>query len=95
MICCFTLSLAALGLSEGPFWLTAVELGGRQGGTAAAIMNTGGNGIGLLAPLLTPLISERLGWQWGIGLGGAVAVLGAVCWIGVRFLGATAPKNRV
>src|SRR6185436_18701630 len=45
MVACFTLSLGALGLSEGSFWLTAVELGGRKGGTAAAIMNTGGNGI--------------------------------------------------
>ena len=43
-------------------------------------MNTGGNGIGLLAPILTPLISEMLGWQWGIGLGAFVGLLGAVCW---------------
>src|SRR5207247_7367232 len=39
----FTVSLGALGLSEGCFWLTAVELGGQQGGTAAAVINTGGN----------------------------------------------------
>ena len=43
-------------------------------------MNTGGNGIGLLAPILTPLISEMLGWRWGIGLGALIGLLGAVCW---------------
>src|SRR5262249_43135522 len=32
----FALALAAVGATEGPFWTTAVELGGRRGGTAAA-----------------------------------------------------------
>jgi dipeptide/tripeptide permease len=76
----FTLSLGVLGLSESAFWTTAVELGGRRGGTGAAIMNTGGNGIGLLAPVVTPAISAALGWTWGIGLGALVGLLGAMCW---------------
>jgi MFS family permease len=76
----FTLSLGILGLCEGAFWTTAVELGGDRGGTAAAIMNTGGNGIGLLAPLITPWVSARLGWTWGISLGAIVGLAGAVCW---------------
>jgi MFS family permease len=76
----FTLSLGVLGLCEGAFWTTAVDLGGTRGGTAAAIMNTGGNGIGLLAPMVTPWVGEKLGWVWGIGLGAFVALAGAVCW---------------
>jgi MFS family permease len=76
----FTLSLGVLGLCEGAFWTTAVELGGTLGGTAAAIMNTGGNGIGLLAPMITPWVSARLGWTWGIGLGALIGLLGALCW---------------
>jgi hypothetical protein len=76
----FALAMFALGASESSFWQTAVELGGRRGGTAAAIMNTGGNGIGLLAPLLTPVISAALGWKWGICIGGIVGILGALCW---------------
>ena len=62
----------------------AVELGGKKGGTAAAIMNTGGNGIGLLAPVITPYVGERLGWGWGIAIGAAVGLLGAACWFGIR-----------
>ncbi len=50
-------------------------------------MNTGGNGIGLLAPLLTPVISERLGWKWGICVGGIVGLLGALCWCGIHVEG--------
>src|SRR5213595_1147019 len=84
------LALAAVGASEAPIWTTAVELGGRRGGTAAGICNTGGNAGGLLAPVLTPLVSkwvsaqfgltEQSGWQWGIGVGCLIGLLGAGLW---------------
>jgi len=80
----FTLSLGVLGLCESAFWTTAVELGGDRGGTAAAIMNTGGNGIGLLAPMVTPAISAKLGWAWGIGLGAVIGLLGGLCWFAIH-----------
>jgi MFS transporter, ACS family, D-galactonate transporter len=76
----FSLSLGVLGLSEGPFWTRAVAVGGNNGGASAAFMNTGGNGIGLLAPLLTPLISQYLGWKLGLAFGAAVVFVGAICW---------------
>jgi hypothetical protein len=57
-------------------------------------MNTGGNGIGLLAPLLTPLISARLGWQIGLAAGGLVGLLGALCWLWIRPApGTNSPRN--
>jgi MFS family permease len=76
----FALAHAAIGASEGPFWATAVDIGGRQGGTAAAICNTGGNVGGMIAPVMTPWVSGLLGWPWGIGLGGVICFLGALCW---------------
>lgn len=81
----FTASLGILGVCEAAFWTTAVGLGGQKGGgTSAAIMNTGGNAIGLLAPMVTPLVSQRLGWTWGIGFGGLIGILGALCWLGIQ-----------
>jgi len=80
----FSLALGVMGASEGPFWSTVVELGRRRGGTAAAIMNTGGNGGGMLAPVVTPWVSGHLGWQFGIGLGSFVCLAGALCWIGIK-----------
>jgi MFS family permease len=74
------LALAAVGATEAPVWTTAVELGGRRGGTAAGIVNTGGNAGGLLAPVVTPWVSELAGWQWGISVGTVVGLLGAVLW---------------
>ena len=85
-----SLALAAVGACEAPVWTTAVELGGEHGGTAAGVCNTGGNAGGLIAPILTPLVSgwiavqwdlsEKTGWQLGISLGSLIAVLGAVLW---------------
>ena len=80
----FTLALGAIGASEGSFWSTAVELGGRKGGTAAAICNTGGNVGGMLAPWFTPLLSKEFGWPWGIGAGGLICLLGALCWFWIQ-----------
>jgi MFS family permease len=76
----FALALAAVGACEGPFWATAVELGGHRGGSSAAFFNTGGNLGGLLAPVVTPLIGRYLGWPYAVAVGGAACLAGAVLW---------------
>jgi MFS family permease len=91
VVALLSLALAAVGAAEAPIWTLAVELGGRHGATAAGICNTGGNAGGLVAPILTPLVSdwitrqfdvsEQIGWQWGISLGGLIGVLGAALWL--------------
>jgi MFS family permease len=50
VVACFSLALACVGVCESPFWVTATALGGRSGGIVAAVMNTGGNAGGKLAP---------------------------------------------
>jgi sugar phosphate permease len=79
----FALAMGAVGTSEGPFWATAVDLGRQRGGTAAGVMNTGGNLGGLAAPIVTPWVADLLGWKWAIGLGSGICLLGvfAWCWI--------------
>jgi MFS transporter, ACS family, D-galactonate transporter len=86
----FTASLGILGLAEASFWTVAVNLGRGRGGTSAAIMNTGGNGIGLLAPMVTPWLGTHLGWEWGLGVGALIGLLGAICWFGIK----PVPPNR-
>jgi ACS family D-galactonate transporter-like MFS transporter len=84
----FSLSLAAVGASEGPFWTTAIELGDRYSGTAFGIFNTGGNLGGLLAPSVTPFVCDHLPtawdevfrWKLAISLGSVVCILGAALW---------------
>jgi MFS transporter, ACS family, D-galactonate transporter len=80
----FALALAAVGATEGPFWATAIELGGRHGATSAGIFNTGGNAGGVVAPILTPLVSRHFGWLWGIAIGSLVCLVGASLWVGIN-----------
>lgn len=83
VLICFSLAMAAVGSTEGPFWATAIALGGKRGGTSAAIFNTGGNLGGLLAPVVTPWLSDHVGWQGGFGLASLVALAGAALWCGI------------
>jgi MFS family permease len=77
----FALAVASVGATEGPMWATALELGGQRRATAAGIFNTGGNAGGMLAPVLTPLVSTAYGWPWGIGLGSLVCLAGVCLWL--------------
>ncbi len=80
---CFAVAMACAGACEGPCWATAVELGGRHGGTAAGVFNTGGNLGGLLAPVVTPWVSARFGWPWGIALGAGACLVAVSFWLGI------------
>jgi sugar phosphate permease len=94
IVACLAAAIGAVGACEATVWTTAVELGGRHGGTAAGIANTGGNLGGVIAPILTPWashaisnhfgLSEQQGWFWGITLGGLICALGAGLWLGIR-----------
>ena len=77
-----SLALGVLGMLEGPFWVTAVEVGGSRGGLSTGIFNTGGNAGGIVAPIPTPWISDDLGFGWpaGLALGSAFCFVGALLW---------------
>jgi ACS family glucarate transporter-like MFS transporter len=85
----FALAMGAVGTAEGSFWASAVEIGGRRGGSAAGIMNTGGNVGGLLAPILTPFVSDKFGWPCGIGLGSFICLFGVALWFWID------PRQRI
>jgi len=80
----FALALGAVGTAEGAFWVTAIELGRRRGGSSAAILNTGGNAGGMLAPFLTPWIGQLYGWGYAVGLGAMISLLGVLFWLGIE-----------
>jgi MFS family permease len=76
----FALANAAIGATEGAFWTTAIDLGGRWGGTAAGILNTGGNAGGALAPVVTRSVAYFVDWQFGLYLGSLVCLAGVCMW---------------
>jgi ACS family glucarate transporter-like MFS transporter len=89
MLGAFVVSAALLGACEGAFWTAVVELGGRNGGAAAGLMNMGGNAGGTISPALTPILStyfaahfgEQIGWRLSLGVAGIVAMIGAIFWL--------------
>jgi MFS family permease len=89
---CFALALGSLGLCEGLFWTTAPALEPRSGGLACAVMNTGGNGIGLLAPIVTPVLGLHYGWVTPVVVAGVVAGLGGALWLAIGLTDGAVPR---
>jgi len=87
----FSLSLGALGLCEGIFWTASTEVGGRSGGFAGAILNTGGNAAGVIAPVLTPWLADQFNWGVAVAVACAICALGGGLWIGIN---PTSPESR-
>ncbi|MBI2823736.1 MAG: MFS transporter [Planctomycetia bacterium] len=89
IVTCFACMMASVGLCEGAFWVTAIELGGTSAGSSAAILNTGGNAGGIISPALTPFLSEMLGWNGALSIAAALCVIAAGLWLGID------PQERV
>jgi MFS transporter, ACS family, glucarate transporter len=68
-------------MTEGAYWATSIAIGGRYCGTAAGIMNTGGNISGVIGALLIPFSAKYLGWEFAIATGGIFAIIGAGLWL--------------
>ena len=90
------LALALLSLcfglqqfTEGAFWAGATFAAGPNVGTASAVVNTGGNLPGLLAPLVGFLV-DQAGWETAFASGAMFALLGAALWLFVRLPGSEA-----
>lgn len=84
-----TLGLAAA--TDGPYWVSSGDLGGKHVGAASGILNTGGNIGGFLAPVVTPLIAQRLGWSPALYAGGVIVVAGALLWFFIDVTQAVSP----
>ena len=74
-----SLSLGFASCADGPYWATAIDLGGDQVGVACGILNTGGNLAGL-ATLVTPMIAAYTSWSWGLYFGSLILMVGVLTW---------------
>ncbi len=91
---CLALSMAALGLCEGVFWTTATDLGGKSRGFSGAFMNTCGNIGGLISPVLTPFIAERMGWTGAIAVACVISGIGGLVWFWIKLPQSSSEKAR-
>jgi len=81
---CLAISMGAIGMVEGVFWTTATDLGGRSRGLSGAFMNTGGNIGGLISPVLTPDMAERIGWPGSIMVACVISGIGGLVWFLIK-----------
>ena len=90
----FALALGSLGLCEGVFWTMAPILEPRRGGLACALVNTGGNGIGMLAPIITPILGLHFGWNSAIFVACLISAIGGILWLGIDETPRSRPEPR-
>jgi MFS transporter, ACS family, glucarate transporter len=74
----------ALYLSQSSFWSVSVDIAGRSSGVFSSMVNMGGQIGGAVTASLTPWVAQRFGWTTSFGIGAALAVAGAVCWMTVH-----------
>lgn len=86
VVALFFLAHAAIGLCEAPTWVLGLELGGKNCGTSAAIVNTGGNLGGLLAPVITAYVATAYGWNMGFHVASLACIAGVLPWLGIRLV---------
>jgi ACS family glucarate transporter-like MFS transporter len=70
--------------TEGPFWATMTQLSGERSGIAGGTMNFGSNLGGMVSPVLTPWLAERISWETALSLTAGLAVVAGLLWLGVR-----------
>src|SRR5712692_1928732 len=79
-----SLGAGALLLGAAAYFATTIDLAPAYAGTVGGFMNMGGNLGGALSPTLTPVLAQRWGWESAFYVAAGLAVLGALCWLGVH-----------
>jgi len=78
------LGSASLFLTAAAYWASTMDLASSYAGTVSGFMNMGGNLGGALSPTLTPFLAQRFGWESALYVAAALALLGALFWLGVH-----------
>ena len=73
-----------LYFSVGAYWSSTVDLSQRHAGALSGLMNTGANLGGVVSPILTPWLADRMGWSGALGVAAGVALAGALMWMRIK-----------
>jgi ACS family glucarate transporter-like MFS transporter len=73
----------ALYLSQSAFWAVSADLGRGSAGSVSGFMNMGNQLGGVLVAAITPWLSGYFGWKGSFAFTAGVALVGALCWLGV------------
>jgi len=79
-----TVSLGCLSGSYTGAWAACQDLGKKFGGSTVAWMNTWGTIAGILAPTVTALLVNAIGWQAALNGSSVVVAFGVLFWLFVK-----------
>jgi ACS family glucarate transporter-like MFS transporter len=85
-----------LYIAQSGFWAVSADIAGEHVGVVSGIMNMGGQIGGACTASLTPLIAAHFGWQSSFATAAALALLGALLWMGIdpaRPMGVSRPPT--
>jgi MFS transporter, ACS family, glucarate transporter len=82
-VAALALSYAIVELTEGPFWAATMFVARADTMSATGILNTGGNGGGLIGIPIVAYLSGHGHWTTAFAIGAAFSVLGAIAWLGI------------
>jgi MFS transporter, ACS family, glucarate transporter len=80
---CLTLCIVLVIGTEGAFWATLNQITEHQSGLGGGIMNFGSNVGGMMSPLVTPWLAERIGWSAALSATAVLAAVSGLLWLGV------------
>jgi MFS transporter, ACS family, glucarate transporter len=73
-----------LFFSSSAIFATAIDLVGAYAGTVTGFVNMGIHLGAVISPTLTPILAHRFGWESALYVAAALALLGALFWLGVH-----------
>jgi ACS family glucarate transporter-like MFS transporter len=74
----------ALFFSSSAIFATVIDLVRAYAGTVTGFVNMGIHLGGAISPTLTPILAQRFGWESALYIAAALALLGALFWLGVN-----------
>jgi ACS family glucarate transporter-like MFS transporter len=83
-IICLALAAGFHIFSQPPSWAATIDLAPTHSATVFGIMNTLAQGIGAMAPVLTPWIAQRFGWIRALDVTAAMALAAGCLWFFVH-----------
>ncbi|HXO64908.1 MAG TPA: MFS transporter [Steroidobacteraceae bacterium] len=77
------LCFGTVELNEGPYWAATMYVARSDTMAATGILNTGGNGGGLIGIPIVAYLSGHGAWKTAFAIGTVFALVSAVAWMGV------------
>ncbi|MBV8397492.1 MAG: MFS transporter [Acetobacteraceae bacterium] len=77
------LAYAVVELCEAPFWAATMFVGRADTMSASGVLNTGGNGGGLIGIPIVAYLSGHGHWTTAFVIGAIFSLIGAVAWLGI------------